>query len=229
MEQQATIISDKKFSLFGKPADGGKGPPKMSFDVYRGNPSITVFTNDPKDQDTKPIRAGMSPAIFGMFIQACYAAIDMEPGKHYRIPNRKGHPKKTFVDSTTLVGKDNEGMVYLALHKEGKVTKKFVLLPDVYTDLADHEGNPIPAAEKSQLYAKGFFTELHRHVNHYSQLTYEPPQPQQGGPGGGQGGYGGGQGGQGGYGNNRPQGGGGAPQQQSSGGFDNSFEDDLPM
>lgn len=220
------VITDKKFSLFGKPVDGGKGPPKMSFDVYRGNPSITVFTNDPKDPDGKPIKAKMDPAIFGTFIATCYQVLDAEPNTQFRVINRTGHPKKTFVDSITVIGKDADGIVYLALNKQDKPTKKFNIMPTVYSDLADAQGNPIPDGVKSVLYARGFFKMLEAFTTHYITETYEPPQPQQQG-GGRPGGGGGGNYNRGG-GNNYGQGGG-----QSSGGgganFDNSFEDDLPM
>lgn len=219
---KAMVIQDKKFALFGKPVDGGKGPPKMSFDVYRGNPSITVFTNDPKDPDGKPIKAKMDSVIFGTFIATVEQVIDAEPNTQLRMINRTGHPKKTFVDSITVVGKDGDGIIYIALNKEGKPTKKFNFMPTVYSDLADEQGNPIPDAVKSRLYAKGFFRQLQEFVNKYVIDTYEPPQPQQ--QGGGGGGYGGGQrqgGGGGGY------GGGGSSSPAPA--VDNSFEDDLPM
>lgn len=217
------VIQDKKFALFGKPVDGGKGPPKMSFDVYRGNPSITVFTNDPKDPDTKPIKAKMDSVIFGTFMSTVEQVIDAEPNTQFRIVNRQGHPKKTFVDSITVIGKDPDGIVYIALNKEGKVTKKFNLMPTVYSDLADAQGNPVSDDVKSRLYAKGFFRQLNEFVNRYVYDTYEPPQPQQQQGQAGGGGYGGQrQGGGGGY----NQGGG---QSAPAPAVDNSFEDDLPM
>lgn len=229
------VITDKKFALYGKPVDGGRGMPKMTFDVYRGNPSITVFTNDPADPDGKPIRAKMDPAIFGTFIATCRQVLDAEPGEQFRLVNRTGHPKKTFVDSITIVGKSPEGVVYLALNKQDKPTKRFNILPTVYSDLADSQGNPIPDGVKSVLYAKGFINMLDAFVTQYITETYEPPQPQpqQGGNrGGGGGNYGQGggnyQGGnRGGGGNNNYQGGGGGAAPGS--GVDQSFEDDLPM
>jgi hypothetical protein len=213
------VIQDKKFALFGKPVDGGKGPPKMSFDVYRGNPSITVFTNDPNDPDGKPIKAKMDSSIFGTFIETVEQVIESEPGTQLRMVNRTGHPKKTFVDSITIIGKSAEGIIYIALNKEGKPTKRFNLMPTVYSDLADEQGNPVPDNVKSKLYAKGFFRQLREFVNRYVIDTYEPPQPQQQGQGGGSYNRGGGQ----------SYGGGGGGRPAPAPAADNSFEDDLPM
>jgi hypothetical protein len=224
MDKKETILNSKKFALFGKPAAGGKGPPKLSFDVFNGNPSITVFPNDPNDTENgKPIRAAMAPRIWGAFVEFFMSVLDLPPGEHRQFLNYQGHPQKTFVDTVTVMGKTPEGVVYIGITKKGRPAKKFDILNTVYSDVADGNGNPIPEGDKSVLYAKGFIRELDRYVSHYMIETYQPPQPQQGGQR---------QGGGGGNWNNRNDGGGGNQQQQSSGGgsgFDNSFEDDLPM
>ena len=212
MERKETILSSKKFALYGKPS-GGKGPPKLSFDVYRGNPSITVFPNDPNDTESgKPIRSAMAPRIWGAFVAFFESVLELNPGEHRQFINNQGHPNKTFVDTVIVMGKTAEGVVYIGVTKKGRPAKKFDLLNTVYSDIADGQGNPLPEGEKSMLYAKGYLRELDAYVTSMMIDTYEPPQPQQGGGGGGQ-----------------RQGGGGQQRQGGGGGFDISFEDDLPM
>jgi hypothetical protein len=231
-QDKPIIIDDKKFALYGKPVEGGRGAPKMQFGVFRGNPNVVVFTNDPSDPEKKPIRAAMDPVIWGGFIELIKMAADADPNWQRRIPNRKGPPQKTFVESVTIVGKDAEGVVYIAINKQGRPTKKIPILPGMYADLTDDQGNPIPDGEKSVVFAKGFAITLNHIMLDLMRETYEPAQPPGGQQGGG-GGYNRGGGGGGGYqqqrggqpsgGGGAPQGGGGAPQ---GGG---SFEDDLPM
>lgn len=221
MDKKETILSSKKFALYGKPSAGGKGPPKLSFDVYRGNPSITVFPNDPNDQEQgKPIRAAMAPRIWGAFVEFYMSILELPAGEHRQFLNYQGHPSKTFVDTTTVMGKTAEGVVYIGITKKGRPAKKFDILNTVYSDIADGNGNPLPEGEKSLLYAKGYIRELDAYVTKLMQETYEPPQPQQGGGGQRQGGgnYGGG---------GQNYGGGGGHSQAPA--VDNSFEDDLPM
>lgn len=233
-QDKPIIIDDKKFALYGKPTEGGRGAPKMQFGVFRGNPNVVVFTNDPADPEKKPIRAAMDPVIWGGFIELIHLAAAAEPNFQRRLVNRKGPPQQTFTDSLTIVGKDAEGVVYIAINKKGRPTKKIPILPGIYADLTDGEGNPISDAEKSVVFAKGFANTLNQIMLDLMRETYEPAQPPGAGGGGGRpgGNYGGGGGG------GRPPagnygGGGGAPQGggQSSpapqGGAD--FEDDLPL
>lgn len=232
--QKPILLDDKKFALYGKPTEGGRGSPKMQFGVFRGNPNISVFTNDPADPEKKPIRAAMDPIIWGGFIQTLIDAATAEPNFQRRLLNRKGPPQKTFVDSMTIIGKDGEGVVYLAIQTQNRPTKKIPLLPGIYADLADDQGNPIPDAEKSRVFALGLAKTLDAQMQAFMRETYEPAQPPQGAAAGNRGGYGGGgqgggqQGGgqRGSYGGGQPAPQGGSqPAPQSTGGF----EDDLPL
>lgn len=228
-QDKPIIIDDKKFALYGKPTEGGRGAPKMQFGVFRGNPRLTVFTNDPSDPEKKPINAAMDPLIWGGFIQTIEKVANGEPNTQIRIVNRKGPPQKTFPDAIVVVGKDADGVVYLAVKKDNRPTKKFPILPGIYADWADQDGNPLPPGETSTIYALGFVRTLDAQMQAFMRETYEPAQPPQGGGnrggnfnrgGGGGGNYNRGGGG-GNYGNGGHQG--GAPQ----GGGD--FDDNLPM
>lgn len=223
-DQKPIIIDDKKFALYGKPVEGGRGGPKMQFGVFRGNPNVVVFTNDPADPEKKPIRAAMDPVIWGGFIQLIHDAAAAEPGFQRRLVNRKGPPQKTFTDSLTIVGKDGDGVVYIALNKQGRPTKKIPILPGMYADLTDGEGNPISDAEKSVTFARGFANTLNMIMLDLMKETYEPgapPPPQGGGGNYNRGGGGGGQ--------QQRQYGGGQQGGGAPGGGGGSFEDDLPM
>lgn len=230
--QKPILLEDKKFALYGKPTEGGRGAPKMQFGVWHGNPNITVFTNDPADPEKKPIRAAMDPVIWGGFIQTLIEAANAEPNFQRRLLNRKGPPQKTFVDSMTIVGKDGDGVVYIAIQTQNRPTKKILILPGIYADLADDQGNPVADPEKSKTWALGLARTLDAQMQAFMRETYEPAQPPQGAGNRSGGQYGGG----GSYnsGGGQPAGGqgGGAPSGQGGdapGAGGASFEDDLPL
>lgn len=230
METKPIILDDKKFALFGKRVEGGSGQPKMSFGVFKGNPSITVFLNDPKDTEKSPIRAGMDAVHWGMFVSLVLAIADSVPGteKPLKMINRKGAPNKRFTDSIMVVGKDERGVVYFGLTKEGRPNKKFELMPGLYHEIVMADGNPMDPGLQSVLFTKGFMDQLNAHMTHYMRETYEPAQAPGGSgrQGGGRGGFGGGGGNSGG--GNRSYG-----SSNRSGGYDDfsggAEDDGLPM
>lgn len=208
MDEKPIVLDDKKFALYGQASEGGKGPPKLSFSVFRGNPAIIVFPNDPNDSESKPIRAAMDLFSWGSFVSAVQNAITSEPGTQYRIANKKGPPQKVFVETTTVIGKDDEGVIYISVLAKDRAKKRFDIMPNRYTELLSADGNPMDRGQASQIFAAGFIDVLNNTVQHYCRERYEPPQQggNRGGGGGNRGGSGGGSGG--GGGNNWNQGGG---------------------
>lgn len=227
MDQKPSALSDKKYALYGKRTD--KGVPKLAFSVFNGNPSMTVFPNDPADeQNGKPIKGKMDGIIFSTMIATALSVVDSEPGTTKRVELRDGPPNKTFPGSTVIIGRDEEGVVFMGLAAKGRPNKKFELMPSAYLQLQDAQGNPLSRGEVSQYYARGYFNMIRYLVEREVYDTYEPYTGPKGGQGGNRGGgnYGGNRGGgnygnQGGnYGN---QGGGQGNYNAPSGG------DDLPM
>tara|TARA_B100000700_G_scaffold161579_2_gene178947 strand:- start:313 stop:993 length:681 start_codon:yes stop_codon:yes gene_type:complete len=226
MDQKPSALSDKKYALYGKRTD--KGVPKLAFSVYNGNPSITVFPNDPSDeQNGKPIKGKMDGIIFSTMIATALSVVDSDPGTTKRVELRDGPPNKTFPGSTVIIGRDEEGVVFMGLAAKGRPNKKFELMPSAYLQLQDSQGNVLPKGEVSQYYARGYFNMVRYLVEREVYDTYEPYTGPKGGPGKPGGGYGnnnrggGNYGNQGGYGGN--QGGGQGGYSQPTGG------DDLPM
>lgn len=215
-EQKPQLVDSNKFALYGPYNPEAKGRPSLKFNVFKGNPAIVVFPNDPSDTERKPIRAGMDALAWSGFISQALAIVDAENGTTYRIVNRAGAPAKKFVDSTTVIMKDESGVISIAILKDGRAKKKFKVLPGDYHGFCKGSGEEMSEAEASQIYAKGFFTVVNDVVTKLMVETFEPPQQRSGGGGNRSGG--------GGYNNN----GGGASRSGGSGGGDD-FDDDIPM
>lgn len=210
--RQPNILEDRKYSLMAPKFDGGKGQPKLFFNVFKGNVACNVFTNNPNEQDSKPIRIGLSGPLWGMLVELILKVTETEGAQQEHLPVSKGKPGELQNAGTLVVGKDEQGVVYLAPKAQGRQVIKFKIMPDMYADLVKSDGTPYADGDKSVLFTKGFIKIVDFLVKGQIAATWEKVVWQgnkggggggwnKGGNGGGGGGYGGGGGG-GNYGNN---------------------------
>lgn len=228
------MLNDQKWSFSAKPFEGAKGRPKLSFGVYMGNPNLVVFTNHPSDQGKKPLRLGMDMKTLGSYAQFIIDfAKTGNPGDAYALECRSGAPNALKHEGDFIVGKEQDGVIYIGAVKEGYTNIKFHILPPMHHSLRSASGEALSKARLSEVWAIGYFTELVPVVRKLVELTYRAPEPRQGGGGGGyqKGGGGGYQ--KGGYNNGgggyqKPQGGYQKPQAAAGGGY-GDYDDDIPM
>lgn len=172
-EQRDMVIEDKKFSIYGERGD--KGAPRLFFSVTQnGNPSMMVFPNDPSDTERKPIRGAMDPVIWSLFVETCRHVFTSDEAGETRIDLRGGKPTNTFTESVIIVGKDTNGVCYLALIMKDRAKKRFMMLPGLYADLIDKDGKPLPDGVKSRMFATAFINALNVHVNMLIDKYYKP-------------------------------------------------------
>lgn len=192
----------------------------LNVDVWKGDVSINVRTNDPNDVNNGNIRAGMDLATFSAFCEMLSQSPTWE-NKTKMMIECKGKP--TFVDgkrgpqpvlTRVYLGKDENGCIYMSVTDAQVTTRpmiKFVV--DVTNRDKYHvvhkNGTELSEADRSCLWAKGLANTWMQIVPQLCNATYEPQvfTPGGGKPGGGkqwnnnrQGGNGGG-----GYGNNNYQ------------------------
>lgn len=214
-QQSELIIDDNKFALKG--TRGEKGAPMLRWGVFNGQPSASMFTNDPNDTERRPIRAAFGIDGWSFFITTLKDFIESGKTESVRVELRTGPPTKTFAQSTMVIGVEPNGRYFLSIISKGRPAKKVFIEPSVYFTLQDKEGNPMDDKETFRLWALGYVDILNKHIVHYMQQTYIKPQPMGGGGGqrGGQqrGGYGGG----------------GQQQRQPAPAADSGFDDDIPF
>lgn len=221
-EHQLKILSGTKFSLSAPKAEGAKGRPKFSFGVWKGNPNVNVYTNHPQDDGKKPIRLGLTLAIFNSFVEMVESiAKNGAPGESMTIPCFSGKPSALVTEGHLVAGKEQDGRVFVGVSKEGYKSVKFHLQPDMYHQITNGKREPLSPAEQSAIFAIGYMRTVQSIVERMCFETYEAPEPYNGGNKGG-GGYGNRNGGGGGYGGSRSS-------QQAAPRHDNMYDDDLPM
>lgn len=203
----------------------------LRFGLYRDNPLIEVQPNDPNVEQSRAnnygkIRASMDPrtwAILGMRIKQLVATPEKNvfPIQNLNLYDGDQRFDKPTLVSHTLVGRDDDGRIWLRLVKEGVSSPTFYFGPPEYHVHLKKDKTAMGDGEMSQMYALGNFEMLDR-VMTASMARPDDGEDDKKGEGkeGAEGGEGGGQRQNGGYGGNRGQGGyGGGRGNYGGGGF----------
>jgi hypothetical protein len=226
-------LSEYKLRLLAPPQQGGQKPANLSVGVYKNNPRIVVRTNVPNDKDYGKITAALDSFAFFTLMHVVERVAN-GPNDTKEILNNQSTfvAGKKFdtpiVVSKIQVGKDKEGVVFIAVTAKDRPMIKFEFCQDEWHYLTHGDGTPWTKAEYSQIRALGWRDALKELVPFILISDYvEPEQRNNNGNGGGNNGGGGGnRGGNnngGGWNNNRNNGGGNA------GSDDGSSDDDLPF
>lgn len=211
---------------------------KLSWQIHKNNPRITVWTGDPADESSRTnngkIQAELDMphlfALFGMIRKAITAEAghkDCMECWNFIFPG--GQRSKEPVNTAKIwVGKDKEGVVYISvvdgLHKDRPIIK-FDFLPGSggnWIRFNRGDGTAYSKSDASMLFAQGYSSMLEMIYTNLAITEFVPYEPQQKSFGGGGGG---------GF-NRGASGGGGGYQQRSGGGApaaDVGVDDDLPF
>lgn len=214
------LLSEAKLRLQAPPQQGGKKNATLSVKVYQNNPRLEVRTNVPNDRDFGRITAALDTLTF-FALSALIRRVAAGPSDTKEFIENKS----TFVNgqkvqtpevvSKIVVGKDKEGVVYLAVTAKDRPMFKFDILPSEWHYLKHGDGKPFEKDELSVIWAEGWCKTFEALVPFILHTEFKPAefQPRPGG------------GGKGNWNNNRNK-----PQQSSSSDDSGSSgEDDLPF
>ena len=151
-------FNEYKTRLFAEPKSGGRAP-SLAVAVIKNQPRITVFTGVEGDRNKGVIHAAMDVHAFYDVINMIERMIDADVDSIEKVINNTGWNKEFKYASTTVVGKDSQGRVFISVIDErnkGITPIKFVFKPTNYHYLADKEGNGLTEADVSKRYAKAY-------------------------------------------------------------------------
>jgi len=210
-EKKHILTSGKLWVSAPNPNAPGKFA-KFGVEVYMGNPSFTLKTNDPahmnRDAKYGNIQARMDlPTFFSALTILQNLINDPTPDRKYKIACKNhikvdGNRSDEITHVSDLVfGRGGDGVLYASVldatstdsKKRVKVT--FDLPEPRYHSIIHHDGKVAEPTLRSNIAAQAFVNIWSRYVPELCAQTYEAPKPQQFQKGGGfqrQGGGGGG-------------------------------------
>lgn len=177
-----TALNEFRLSLRGpKPENGGKEA-TMRVSVIKNSPRIDVFTN--VEGDNGPISAPMDAFTFFALLEKLREIIDGGEDTQVKITNKTGAPGKQTVLSTTVLGKDKDGRVYISIIAQNRPKIKFLFLPTDWHHLAHKDGTPLSERELTELYAKAWCRLFEQLVPNVLDTYFEESDYGKGGKGG---------------------------------------------
>lgn len=207
-DQTAEVHTFKDLEKFGMFTDapGVQGRrSRLVLGAYRGNPRFTVFTGIPDDLEKGVIRAPMSPEVFLILMQMLKKIVESPPGTKEYMENytnarveegqQRPNPPERIYLSTTWIGKDKEGVVWISVRTKdaNRPTIVFKFTISDFHKLFKGNGEAYTEAEASCLQALAWMHGATKAMEQYmgqEKPPYDPdaPRPGRNGNGGGFGG-----------------------------------------
>ena len=192
-QRPKTILNHRALSMY---APNGEGKfANMSFDIKKNDVLITVRTNIPADanNDYGRLQALVPLDKFYVFLEMIEAAAtgDRTFRWAYEHRDRKFIGQGKMTDGPVLiyrlvVGREENGVVYISVVLEKRPNIKFSFLNDTKTTFKDSDGNEMPKDLESKFLALGKVKAIRACLEMAAKELYKHPEPkQQGGQGGG--------------------------------------------
>lgn len=144
------IFKFNKFTLYGKKWKGGDKAPSLALGIYQNNPRFVLYLNN--GSYDKGITMALDPIIFTEIMNEIIdVSTDREMKPHratWDLKNKYDHRRK--YDQLTVVGqihvgRDSEGLVFLAVKANGEDMCKFEFTPSWFAPQKDSTGETTAA------------------------------------------------------------------------------------
>lgn len=188
---------------------GEKDSASLVWAVRMGYPRIEVYTSNKNSRNSdgaidynKMINAPFTPVMFYVFLENFKLAINSDPGDkyiidHYNSKFEKGVKTNEIVlQAKSVIGKDKEGVIYIAVLDDNKKKVKFDLLPpedwykirdpktgDIITDksilskaYATAYLECVRVSFNGELVEEGMVTNVIENKNDYTKSNYSQPK-----------------------------------------------------
>jgi len=174
-----TAFNEYKIRLLAPKPDGQRRAPSLTVAVIRNNPRIDVYTEVEGDKDRGKITAPMDSVTFFALMDILEKTIDGPADEQTKISNKVGPPQDKRQVSTTIVGKDKEGRVFISLVATERPKVKFVFLPSDWHTLVHKDGSPYTEAELSMVYARAWLRLMSNLVPAVLDTHFMEPEPRE--------------------------------------------------
>lgn len=216
-----TSLNNRHLTMWAPNGEGKNA--SMAFDIKKNDTTIIVRTNaasDAANNHGRIVAEVPTPYFYTIMEMLKKAALSDIPVRWcYEHKDRKfiGQGKMTdgpVLHHRIIVGRGEDGVVYLSVTQEKRPNIKFTFLNDNKSNFKDNDGNEMPKALESTFVTLGRVSIIEKLMAIHLDRAYKHPEQKPQGGGNGGGGYNNNRGGQGGNssygGSNANAGGGGA-------------------
>lgn len=193
-DKPGNVLDNGKLAMSAPKLGNGEYPPKFKLQTFNNNPQFAVFSGVTSAKRGGVISAGMDPGTFYTVLRLIERMID-EPTPQetltYEIENHAGRGSEKAVKSTTVIGKDPEGVVFISiLDVDDSMPKvRFNFNADFYHKI---NINGMSKGQLSCISAQGYVDTWRSLLGPHLVQSYEKVVFRGNGGGGGGGNYGGG-------------------------------------
>ncbi len=172
-----------KLSIYTKPEKAEDRSARLIWSLVFNNPRITIFTNKKeltnKENDWGRITARLDPMIAFSILNQLADLVNKPNGTRFLIKNinypvidgkRAETPEHV---NDVIIGKDQEGVIWLSIKEEGKPNIKFNITFSDYHEIVNGDGTPLTIEEASKLATIAYTSILKRML---IQSYYLPEQ-----------------------------------------------------
>ena len=169
VKNNVVMVKFAPLTLRKEYGDGDYG--LLTYAIRNGYPRITVFTTNKNKEEVfdynTMVNATFSLVQFEMFVDNIKEIIDADKETTYKVNcyNAKYvnnvRTNDVELQATAVVGKDKEGIIYLAVTAEGKRKVKFDLLPTEWNKYSAN-GEEFSKEELSKRFTKAYVKTIDR-------------------------------------------------------------------
>lgn len=182
------IFSNNKFNLTGEQWKDAKGRPNLKYRVVNNNPRFLVYMNDDKVQ--KPIPFALDPIIIQEVFQVVRHVVATKEPTRFAFElkssydHRGGRTEKPAPVSKIFIGRDSEGVCYIAFQAKGEQLAKFSFTPSYYADLISATGEKVEKELASEIRAIAWVNALDSITGAFMVVHGKEPENKPGSGGG---------------------------------------------
>jgi len=187
--QPWTIFSHAKYNLQGEAWGEGGKKPTLKVVMHNNNPRFRVYMNN-GDKNSGAIPFSLDPIILQELFQVIrHVVADKQPSRFsFELKSSYDHrgnkTDKPGPVAKIFVGRDSDGVIYLAVQAKGEALAKFPFLDSFFAELRDATGEKVSKDFASEVRALAWVNAIDGLVGAYSVVHGKEPDEKPGSGGG---------------------------------------------
>ncbi len=149
-----------KLQIYGEAWKENKQRPSMKISMWNNNPRFIIYMNNDSPTAKKSISFALDTYIAGDLTELMKDCIRKKDPSRVGVElkakrdHRGGTYEKPTVVAKIFLGRDTDGVMYIAFQAKGEALAKFPMLPSFWAELVGENGEPMDKPYASELRAR---------------------------------------------------------------------------